>query len=82
MLLRLLADILAMDSLIRIWQSPLPFLWWQLLVMMVGDLMLTALRGVSIRRSGRRSSASRNLGLLALFNRLGLIGLSLASMLP
>jgi hypothetical protein len=82
MLLSLLADILAVDSLIRLWANPLPQLWWQILVMFFGDFLLRALHKGAIRRSGKKSSSSRNLGLLALFNRLGLIGLGLASILP
>ena len=82
MLLSLLAEILAVDSLIRLWSQPLSFLWWQILVMFLGELLLGALLRGSIRRSGRTSASSRNLRLLTLCNRFGLVGLSVASMLP
>ena len=82
MLLSLLADILAVDSLIRLWANPLPQLWWQITVMFFGDFLLRALHKGALRRSGKESSSSQNLGLLAFINQLGLIGLGLASMLP
>jgi hypothetical protein len=82
MLLSFLADILAVDSLIRLWSNPLPFLWWQILVLLLGEFVVSALARGAIRRSGRKSSSSRNLTLLSISSRLGLVGLSLASMLP
>ena len=82
MLLSLLADILSVDALIRLWSTPLPPMWWQVLVMFLGNFVLQLLYRGSVRRSGRKSSSSRNLGLLATCNRLGLIGLAGASMLP
>lgn len=82
MLLSFLADILAVDSLIRLWSNPLPFLWWQILVLLLGEFVVSAVARGSIRRSGRKSSSSRNLTLLSVASRVGLVGLSLASMLP
>ncbi len=82
MLLSLLADILAVDSLIRLWSNPLSFLWWQILLMFLVEVVLSALLRGSIRRSGRGSVSSRNLRLLTLCNRFGLVGLSIASMMP
>ncbi len=82
MLLSFLADILAVDSLIRLWSKPLPFLWWQILVLLFGEFVVSALARGAIRRSGRKSSSSRNLTLMSVASRLGLVGLSLASMLP
>jgi hypothetical protein len=82
MLLSLLADILAMDTLIRLWAKPLPWMWWQVLAMFVADLVLMTFYRRSVRCSGRKSQGSRNLGLLAIFNRLGLVVIGLSSLLP
>lgn len=82
MLLSLLADILAMDTLIRLWGKPLPPLWWQVLGMFIADLVLMTLYRRSKRRHGRKSSSSRNLAILTLSNRLALVAIGLSSMLP
>ncbi len=81
MLLSLLADIMAMDTLIRLWGKPLPFLWWQVLVMFVGDLVLMTLYRRSVRLLGRKSRSSKNLGLLTLCNRLGMVAIGLSSLM-
>ena len=82
MLLSLLADILAMDTLIRLWSKPLPWMWWQVLAMFVGDIVLMTLYRGTVRRNGRKSQSSRRMGLLTLFNRLGLVAIGLSSLLP
>lgn len=82
MLLSLLADILAMDALIRLWANPLPGLWWQVLVMFLGDIVLSVLFRRSVRLTGRKSRSSKNYRLLTLCNRLGLIVIGLATLLP
>ena len=82
MLISLLADILAVDALVRLWANPLPLIWWQILLMLIGTSLFRVLFKISARRNGRKSSISRNLGLLALCNKLGLVVISLVSMLP
>jgi membrane protein implicated in regulation of membrane protease activity len=82
MLISLLADILAVDALVRLWANPLPLIWWQILLMLIGTSLFRVLFKISARRNGRKSSISQNLGLLALCNKLGLVVISLVSMLP
>jgi hypothetical protein len=50
--------------------------------MFVADLVLMTFYRRSVRCSGRKSQGSRNLGLLAIFNRLGLVVIGLSSLLP
>lgn len=79
---KLLVDILAIDALVRVWVVPLPILWWQILVMVALDFILGAYYRRSVKRTGKKSSISRKLALVKVVNRLGLISISLATMIP
>jgi membrane protein implicated in regulation of membrane protease activity len=79
---KFLVDLLVIDALIRVWAQPLPILWWQLLAMAILDFMLGAYYRHSVKRTGKQSSSSRRLALAKVVNRLGLISMSLVTMLP
>lgn len=82
LLIGVLADFLAVDLLFKLWQVDLPLLWWQVLAMVIGDLVLGVIHHRSVRIGGRQTRSSRTLGALILVNRLGMISISLASMTP
>lgn len=81
MLLSFLADILGMDTLIRLWAKPLPFLWWQVLLMFLGDIVLMTLYRRSVRTQGRKDRSTKSIGLLTLGNRLGMVAIGLSTLL-